>query len=150
MRRLHMTNQPSDTDSKDETNAQLVQQSTFKDVPTIQNNDAAGEEDAPVDVASSTTTTPEMKLPPKWKILAAYFGFISFWPILAFVQVYLRAHEFDVDTFLTVKGLLDAAAPDDNGSWDRNDMILELPPLSPAERMVDALFGPNQVDRRGF
>ena len=70
--------------------------------------------------------------------------------ILAFVQVYLRAHEFDVDTFLTVKGLLDAAAPDDNGSWDRNDMILELPPLSPAERMVDALFGPNQVDRRGF
>lgn len=90
-----------------------------------------------------------MKLPPKWKLALAYLGFISFWPLLALVQVYLRTHEFDIDTYLTVKGLLDAVPLDDTAA-ETSSGITELPPLSPAERMVDALFGPNQVDRRGF
>lgn len=94
--------------------------------------------------------TTDMEFPPRWKLIAAYLGFLSFWPLLAFVQLYLRNHEFDIDTYLTVKGLLDSAntSPpmDDYGSSG----ILELPPLSPAERLVDSLFGPPGVDRRGF
>lgn len=95
-------------------------------------------------------------LPPRWKLIVAYLAFISFWPLLAFLQVYLRNHEFDIDTYLTVKGILDAAAPADTTTttatmWeDTSSGILELPPLSPAERLVDSLFGPNNVDRRGF
>jgi hypothetical protein len=92
-----------------------------------------------------SSSAPQMQLPPKWKLALAYLGFISFWPFLAFVQVYLRTHEFDIDTYLTVKGLLDNIPVDDTSSG-----IMELPPLSPAERIVDALFGPNKVDRRGF
>lgn len=93
----------------------------------------------------SESSTPQMQLPPRWKLALAYVGFIAFWPLLAFVQVYLRTHEFDVETYLTVKGLLDTVPADETSSG-----IMELPPLSPAERIVDALFGPNQVDRRGF
>ena len=43
--------------------------------------------------------------------------------------------DVDVDMFMALKGILDAPTSD-------NIEIMELPPLSPAERLVDAIFGP--------
>ncbi|KAG7374370.1 hypothetical protein IV203_013465 [Nitzschia inconspicua] len=61
----------------------------------------------------------------------ATIGFVLFWPLLAFV----RNSYFDVDMFMALKAILDDTSMDENS-------IIELPPLSPAERLVDAIFGP--------
>lgn len=119
---------------------------TINEPDEVEDEDDDALSSSPQVFSSSRTTTPEMKLPSRWKLIVAYLAFISFWPLLAAVQVYLRTHEFDIDTYLTVKGLLDTAAPPtfDDGSSSSDTTIMELPPLSPAERLVDSLFGPNK------
>lgn len=136
-------------DSDDEAEPVVPREKAPDDERINEQNDNDAVSSSPLFAFSPMNTTPEMKLPPRWKLIVAYLGFVSFWPLLAAVQVYLRTHEFDVDTYLTVKGLLDTAAPLDNGSDATT--IMELPPLSPAERLVDSLFGPNKniIDPRG-
>ena len=80
-------------------------------------------------------------LPRPALVALAYVSFISFWPLLAYIE---RNFQWDVNTFMTLNDLMDTANP------ERVDTILELPKLSPAEQLVDALFGPPGVDRRGY
>jgi hypothetical protein len=67
-------------------------------------------------------------------------AFVAFWPLLALVRASWTQHEstvgFDIDSYMALKGMLDASQVPDI------DEIRELPPLSPAEQMVGALFGP--------
>ena len=126
---------------QDDTNRDEGNTSARKEDETTTVDDEQEEEDLPWFPPLSTDTK-------QWKLVAAYLGFISFWPLLALLQIYLRNHEFDINTYLTVKGLLDSAAPSSYDDYDSS--IMELPPLSPAERLVDSLFGPPGVDRRGF
>jgi hypothetical protein len=63
--------------------------------------------------------------------IVATILFVSFWPVLAL----LRNGHLDVDMYMTLKGIFDESLPGEN-------TILELPPISPAERLVDAIFGP--------
>jgi hypothetical protein len=65
----------------------------------------------------------------------ATIAFVLFWPLLALLRT---SHaSFDVDMFLALKGILK-----DPVVLQSNDEILELQLLSPAERLVDAFFGP--------
>lgn len=89
-------------------------------------------------VADNATEMPEPPSP--LLILAAYLAFVSFWPLLAYVR---QNFNFDIDTFMTLSDMMDG--PD----YDP-ETIMELPKLSPAEKLVDALFGPPGVDHRGF
>eukprot|EP00977_Amphora_coffeiformis_P024136 scaffold15108_cov180-Amphora_coffeaeformis.AAC.12 len=144
--------QDDDGDNSKETPAVVVRSDDNKDTPKtkiLPNNKEDDKDDAPFPFPTTENMT-EL-LPPRWKLVVGYLTFISFWPFLAWLQLYLHSHEFDIDTYMTVKGLLDTAADSVNDN-DMNDMesILELPPLSPAERLVDSLFGPPNVDRRGF
>ncbi|KAG7349440.1 hypothetical protein IV203_012037 [Nitzschia inconspicua] len=82
-----------------------------------------------------TPPVPSSNLTPSFPFLTAAMAtmvFVLFWPLLAFVQ----NSYFDVDMFMSLKGILD------DTSMDENSIIVELPPLSPAERLVDAIFGP--------
>lgn len=67
-------------------------------------------------------------------------AFVAFWPLLALVRASWTTHDqtvgFDIDSYMALKGMLDASQVPDI------DEIRELPPLSPAEQMVGALFGP--------
>jgi len=81
------------------------------------------------------------------QLVPLWLAFVAFWPTLTAVRIFLATHEFDVDTYLTLQSVQQQAATLADGDVD---MILELPPLSPAEQLVDAFFGPNKVDRRGF
>jgi len=143
------------------------QKGNDQEVDTTINNRQEGEDDKARGSNDTPFTPPTMErmtnlLPSRWKLVVGYIVFISFWPFLAWIQLYLRTHEFDIDTYLTVKGMLDTAADNSmmnesssSSSSSSNDItipqsILELPPLSPAERLVDSLFGPPNVDRRGF
>ena len=60
--------------------------------------------------------------------------FVSFWPLLAII----RNGYIDIDMYMALKGILD----DNTANVDSSTTILELPALSPAERLVDAIFGP--------
>ena len=64
---------------------------------------------------------------------------LALWPLLSLLRdTNDPTTGFDIDMFMALKGILDMTSesnlPDD---------ILELPPLSPAERLVDAIFGPS-------
>ena len=80
----------------------------------------------------------------------AYLAFISIWPLLALLRVKLGGgfgnpvELFDVDKFMTL-GLMqqaDSATTFGGGVMGGSDEIMELPPLSPAEQLVGAFFGP--------
>jgi hypothetical protein len=61
--------------------------------------------------------------------------FVAFWPLLALLRdTNDPTAGFDIDMFMSLKGILESA-PQDNLD------ILELPPLSPGERLVEAIFG---------
>ncbi len=63
-------------------------------------------------------------------------GIVALWPLLALLRdTNDPTSGFDIDMFMALKGILDSSS-------DVHDNILELPPLSPAERLVDAIFGP--------
>ena len=63
---------------------------------------------------------------------------LAFWPLLALLRdTNDPTTGFDIDMFMALKGILDTTS-ESNLSGD----ILELPPLSPAEQLVDAIFGP--------
>ena len=73
--------------------------------------------------------------------------FVMFWPLLAL----LRADNsnfgnpiagFDIDMYMALKGILDDNNSLTASTTDQPTTILELPPLSPGERLVDAIFGP--------
>ena len=69
-------------------------------------------------------------------VLAIAFAFVSFWPLVG---------GFDVETFLALRGILDdgrTASGYYYGGGGTESSILELPPLSPAEQLVGAVFGP--------
>jgi hypothetical protein len=75
---------------------------------------------------------------PSFPLLPAIIAtmlFVSFWPLLAVI----RNGYIDVDMYMVLKGILD-----DKTNVESSTTILELPPLSPAERLVDAIFGPPQ------
>jgi len=79
---------------------------------------------------------------PRELLVASFILFVSFWPFLALMRLVLPdllQGQFDIETYMTLRNLMDEPKE-----------IIELPPLSPAEQLVDALFGPNQVDHRGF
>lgn len=64
-------------------------------------------------------------------------AFVSFWPLLALLRATNDPTSgFDVDMFMALKGILDGGR-----TMDFED-IVELPPLSPAEQLVGAIFGP--------
>jgi len=65
-------------------------------------------------------------------------AFVAFWPLLALVRTmnYDQTIGFDIDSYMALKEMLEVS---DVPSMDE---IKELPPLSPAEKMVGALFGP--------
>jgi hypothetical protein len=63
---------------------------------------------------------------------------VAFWPLLALLRdTNDPTSGFDVDMFMALQGILDGGnvATMDGG-------IMELPPLSPAEQLVGAIFGP--------
>lgn len=71
--------------------------------------------------------------------LVATILFASFWPLLAFLRATNSPLDgFDVDTFMALRGILDNNDAVGMGS----DTVMEFPPLCPAERLVDAIFGP--------
>jgi hypothetical protein len=80
--------------------------------------------------------------------LAGAVVFVMFWPTLAIIRVYFGGSGsplagFDLDMFIALKGILDTSPND--GIMDTaiyGDTIMELPPLSPAEQLVGAIFGP--------
>lgn len=68
-------------------------------------------------------------------------AFVAFWPLLALVRASWTPHHdqtigFDIDSYMALKGMLDTSQVPDM------DEIRQLPPLSPAEQLVGALFGP--------
>lgn len=96
---------------------------------------------------ANTTESPTPSLPPLPKldasILLPWFLFVSFWPLLTLVRLKLDGvgmgnpvEYFDIDKYTALKSIM--AEPPDNF----DETILELPPLSPAEQLVGALFGP--------
>lgn len=62
-------------------------------------------------------------------------AFVAFWPLLALVRIWSQDH-LDIDSYMALKGMMETS---DVPSMEE---IRELPPLSPAEQMVGALFGP--------
>jgi len=92
-------------------------------------------ETQPTETTAEPESAPTLDLS---KVAILWVCFVSFWPTLAYIRL---NYDFDVDTFLVMKDLLQE--PD-------YDTIQELPQLSPAERLLDSLFGPPGVDRRGF
>jgi hypothetical protein len=81
--------------------------------------------------------------------LAGAVVFVMFWPILAVMRVYFGGSGsplagFDLDMFMALKGILDTGPNDimDTATAMYGDTIMELPPLSPAEQLVGAIFGP--------
>lgn len=87
------------------------------------NNDDADE--------SSETIPPGLPL----NVVGYALAFVAFWPLLALLRVWSQ-DQVDVDSFMAIKGMLD------NSSVPDMNEIRELPPLSPAEQIVGALFGP--------
>ena len=107
----------------------------------------------------ATTTSPltttqsssvDDDIPPIPSIPLSYLAisviFVMFWPLLALLRAenYYYGNPlagFDVDMYMALKGIFDS-----NNSMDMIDMdqstIMELPPLSIGERLVDAIFGP--------
>jgi hypothetical protein len=70
----------------------------------------------------------------------AFVAFVAFWPLLALVRINgfeNPVDSFDVDMFIALKGILESADRPMMGSE-----IMELPPLTPAEQIVGAIFGP--------
>ncbi|KAL3940530.1 MAG: hypothetical protein SGBAC_004958 [Bacillariaceae sp.] len=73
---------------------------------------------------------------------------LAAWPLLTFLRgVNSPTDGFDVDMFMTLKGMLDTT----NGTTDNSmsmltdenyQSIVNLPALSPAEQLVGAVFGP--------
>jgi hypothetical protein len=64
---------------------------------------------------------------------------LALWPLLAlFRDTNDPTFGFDIDMFMALKGILD----EPNQSNLLPEDFVELPPLSPAERLVDAIFGP--------
>jgi hypothetical protein len=63
---------------------------------------------------------------------------VAFWPLLALLRdTNDPTYGFDVDMFMALKGILDSG---NTANFDGS--IIELPPLSPAEQLVGAIFGP--------
>ena len=65
--------------------------------------------------------------------------FVAFWPLLAILRATMDSQmiSFDIDQYMALTGML--GTPSDGM---RIDEIVELPPLSPAEQLLGALFGP--------
>ena len=84
-------------------------------------------------------------------VLLATVAFVSFWPLLALLRAAATTSPsdlidgFDVDMFMALKGILDDSNSNMNMNMNNIDAattIMELPPLSPAEQLVGAIFGP--------
>ena len=80
-------------------------------------------------------------------VIIATIIFTSFWPLLAVLRSTSNPIDgFDIDMFIALKGILDNTTPDVSAlGLDAdyyNPVIMELPPLSPAEQLVGAIFGP--------
>jgi len=106
-------------------------------------DDDAGKDDKLQEVVPSSSS--------EWwdqiqKAIPWVFAFVAVWPLLALLRILARDYELDVDTYMTLKDIMDV----DPAQQQAEQQILELPPLSPAERLVDVFFGPSSVDRRGF
>lgn len=110
--------------------------STTNAAPSSQNDLKPSDQTNPV----SSSNSSDDFLIPSFQILPAAIAtlaFVLFWPLLAFFRG--NNHYFDVDMFLALKGILENNNPSDYSDSER---ILELPPLSPAEHLVGAIFGP--------
>lgn len=68
---------------------------------------------------------------------------LSLWPLIAlFRDTSNPTAGFDVDMFMAIKGILESNNSSDSMDLMMRDGIVELPPLSPAEQLVGAIFGP--------
>jgi hypothetical protein len=66
-------------------------------------------------------------------------GLLALWPLLAlFRDTNDPTSGFDIDMFMALKGIMDNG----NAALDYDGEIFQLPPLSPAEQLVGAIFGP--------
>jgi hypothetical protein len=64
---------------------------------------------------------------------------LALWPLLAlFRDTNDPTSGFDIDMFMALKGIMDSG----NAALQYDGEIFELPPLSPAEQLVGAIFGP--------
>lgn len=80
----------------------------------------------------------EEKSIPFLPVAIVVVAILAFWPLLAlFRDTNDPTSGFDVDMFMALKGILDSG---NGANFDNN--IIELPPLSPAEQLVGAIFGP--------
>lgn len=98
-------------------------------------NNVRRDNESSTNQSTQTSSTPSFPFVPA---AIATLAFVLFWPLLALLRNY--TYNIDVDMFMALKGILDDAGvvlPNDNDAE-----ILELPPLSPAERLVNAIFGP--------
>lgn len=80
-------------------------------------------------------------------------AFVAFWPLLTVLRLWFSHQvDWDLDSYLLLRDMMDDTTTTAATTLydEAPSQIMELPPLSPAERLVDALFGPNTVDRRVF
>eukprot|EP00980_Cylindrotheca_fusiformis_P021706 scaffold8535_cov132-Cylindrotheca_fusiformis.AAC.14 len=68
---------------------------------------------------------------------------LSTWPLLSFFRdTNSPTDGFDIDMFIALKGMLDGGIGGESVTFDNAEAVIELPALSPAERLVGAIFGP--------
>ncbi len=118
-----------DDDTKDTTASSLQEENVVKRSPSGETLESKIAKESAT--SSQTSTNP----PFSFSLAAlATLAFVLFWPLLAF----LRSSSFDVDMFMALKGILQdpGVLPKDTPE------VLELPPLSPAEQLVGAIFRP--------
>ena len=109
-------------------------------------NDDDKDNSLPQSPSSSSSSSSSMST---GLVIIATILFTSFWPLLAILRSTSNPIDgFDIDMFIALKGILDNTTP--NGGVSAlgldsdyyNPVIMELPPLSPAEQLVGAIFGP--------
>jgi hypothetical protein len=84
--------------------------------------------------ASNSSSAPVR--PNAGAVIASLVAFVSFWPLLALIRYWTEHYEFDPDTYLALKTMLEQPQQQEEYT------ITVLPPLTPAEQLVGILVGP--------
>lgn len=83
-----------------------------------------------------------MMTPPFLATAALITSLLAAWPLLSLMRDTNNPTDgFDIDMFISLKGMLENNNADALVDGYR-DTIFELPPLSPADQLVGAIFGP--------
>lgn len=130
---LHATTNREENDQFDTHSGDHSISKSSSPVVDQEEEEPPNEDSSILSTNAASTTTPSFPILPA---AVATLALVLFWPLLAF----FRSAVFDVDMFMALKGILDERPAGYDYGGDSN--IVELPPLSPAERLVDAIFGP--------